>query len=114
MAWAEQDSKAHELRRAEEVAILEAEKVRLGEVLSAGARRCVELEAKVQELEGKVHEIQGEIGVLDSRMGEKDADITAGAEALNAAQKNEARLESGLQREMTFKTVASCTTAFCG
>jgi predicted nuclease with TOPRIM domain len=100
VAWAGQDSKAHELRRAEEVAILEAEKVRLGEVLSAGARRCAELEAQVQELDGRADEAQGEVDVMHSRMREKEAEITILAEALAAAQEEQARLESGWQGEL--------------
>jgi len=62
-----EDLKSLELRRAEEVAILENEKARLGEVLASGARRCADLETEVRRL---VSQNQEQQIVLDDRQKE--------------------------------------------
>lgn len=71
-----EDIKTLELRRAEEVAILEAEKSRLGEVLAAGARRCAALETAVAELESKVTVQQREMTVKETELNEKQIELT--------------------------------------
>lgn len=113
MPYCHQDAKAEELRRAEEVGILEAEKARLGEILSAGARRCAELESYTQQLERKVDEVQVGADLLSKQMREKDVEISLLSGTLSDANEKGAKLElsvtemqtrlSRLQREFSDK-----------
>lgn len=96
MTCCDQEAKAQELRRAEEVSILQAEKANLGQVLSAGARRCAELESHVQQLERRVDEAQVEVGLLQAQMREKDMEISLMSSTLIAANEKGARLEQSV------------------
>lgn len=96
MTCCDQEAKAQELRRAEEVGILQAEKANLGQVLSAGARRCAELESNVHQLERRVDEAQVEIGLLKAQTKEKDMEISLMSSTLIAANEKGARLEQSV------------------
>jgi hypothetical protein len=110
-----EDLKSLELRRKEEVAILESQKTRLGEVLAAGARRCADLEKEVARLEARVHEQDIALNDKRDRVHEQETalkdmqkelsvlseSLTASTEARDVLQQKCCEIQGSCQRQLS-------------
>ena len=96
-----EDLMSLELRRKEEVAILESQKTRLGEVLAAGARRCADLEKEVARLEARVHEQDNALKDMQKEMSDLSESLTASIEARDVLQQKCQEIQGSCQRQLS-------------
>jgi chromosome segregation ATPase len=96
-----EDLKSLDLRRKEEVAILESEKTRLGEVLAAGARRCADLEKDVTRLEARIHDQVIVLADKQKELGDLSKSFSASTAEREMLQKRCREIQDICQQQLS-------------